>query len=71
MLMEGADVDRIVRHLKRGNLERLKNQIDIIIEMLWDPRLVDSLKGVFFIYKDLTDDIERARRAIEMIQKAI
>jgi len=71
VLMEGADVDRIVRHLKRGNLEKLKNQIDSMVEMLRDPRLVGSLKGVFSIHKDVTDEIERARRVLERIRKAI
>ncbi len=71
VLTEGADVDKIVRHLKRGNLEKLKTQIDSMVEMLRDPRLVDSLKGVFSIQIDVTDEIERARRVLERIRKAI
>ncbi|RLI19243.1 hypothetical protein DRO54_08880 [Candidatus Bathyarchaeota archaeon] len=71
VLMEGADIDKIARHLKRGNLEKLKNQIDNMFEMLKDPRLVDSLKGAFSIQRDVTDDIGRARRALERIRKAI
>ena len=69
--MEGADVDEIVRHLKRGNLEKLKTQIDSMVEMLRDPRLVDSLKGVFYIHKDVTDEIGRTLRVLERIRKAI
>jgi len=71
VLMEGADIDKTVRHLKRGNLEKLKTQIDHMVEMLRDPRLVDSLKGVFSIRRDVTDEIERARRVLERIRKAI
>jgi len=42
-----------------------------MVEMLRDPRLVDSLKGVFSIRRDVTDEIERARRVLERIRKAI
>jgi len=71
MLMEKADVSRIIRHLKRGDLEKLKTQIDRMLEMLKDPRLVDSLKGVFFIQRDVISAIEKARRALERIREAI
>ena len=36
-----------------------------------DPRLVDSLKGVFSIHRDVIDEIERERRVLERIRRAI
>lgn len=71
VLMEGADIDKIVRHLKRGNLEKLKTQIDHMLEMLRDPRLVNSLKGVFFIQRDVISDIKRTHRILERIRETI
>ncbi len=71
VLMEGADLNEIVRHLKRGNLEKLKTQIDHMLEMFRDPRLADPLKGVFSIQRDVTDEIERARKILEKIREVI
>lgn len=71
VLMEGVDVDKIVRHLKRGDLERLKNQIDNMVEMVRDPRLIDSLKGVFTIRRDVIGEIERTRRTLEKLREVI
>ena len=71
VLMEGADVDKIVRHLRRGDLEKLKTQIDSMVEMSKDPRLVDSLKGVFSIHKDVTGEIRRTLKVLERVRKAI
>ena len=68
VLMESADVDEIVRHLKRGDLEKLKTRIVRMLEMLRDPRLVDSLKGMFSIQRDVTGEIERAYRILEKIR---
>lgn len=71
MLVEGADVDKIVRHLRRGDMEKLKAQMDRILGMLRDPRLVDSLKGVFTIQRDVTGEIEGAYRVLEKIWEVI
>ncbi|RLE62252.1 MAG: hypothetical protein DRJ49_07505 [Thermoprotei archaeon] len=71
VLMKGVDVDKIVRHLKRGDLERLKNQINSMVEMVRDPRLIDSLKGVFTIRRDVTGEIERTRRTLEELREVI
>ena len=71
VLVEGADVEEIVRHLRRGDLERLRIQINRMLEMLRDPRLTDSLRGVFAIRRDVTDEIEKTRKALEKVQEAI
>ncbi len=71
VLMEGADIEKIVRHLRRGDQERLKAQIDRMLEMLMDPRLIDSLKGASSIQRDVRGDIERTRRIPERIREAI
>ncbi len=71
MLMKEAGVNKIVRHLKRGDPEKLKTQIDHMMEMLSDSRLVDSLKSVFTIRQDVTGEIERALRVLEKIRETI
>jgi len=71
VLVEGADVEEIVRHLRRGDLERLRIQINRMLEMLRDPRLTDSLRGVFAIRRDVGDEIEKTRKALEKVQEAI
>ena len=71
VLVEGADVEEIVRHLRRGDLEKLRIQINRMLEMLRDPRLTDSLRGVFAIRRDVTDEIEKTRKALEKVQEAI
>lgn len=71
VLIEGADIDKIVRHLKRGDLGKLETQMGGMLEMLEDPRLLDSLKGAFSIQRDVTDEIERARRILERIREVI
>ena len=42
-----------------------------MLEMLSDPRLANSLKSVFTIRRDVTEEIERARRTLEKIREAI
>lgn len=71
MLMEGADIGGIVRHLRRGDLEKLRVQVNSMLEMLGDSRLAESLKSVFTIRRDVTGEIERARRTLERIREAI
>ncbi|MHA1710871.1 MAG: hypothetical protein ACTSUS_02210 [Candidatus Freyarchaeota archaeon] len=67
VLMRKADLKRVIGHLKRGNLEKLRTQIGRMLEMLGDPRLVDSLKGVFVIRRDVTREIEETRKILEEI----
>lgn len=67
MLREDTNLDRILEHLRRGRREVLRDQIKRIIEALKDPRLVDSLKGVFTLSIDVTRQIEDTKKNMETI----
>ena len=71
VLMDETDIEKVIKHLRRGNLGKLRVQVNNMLEMLGDPRLADSLKGVFTIRRDVTDEIEKTRRALEKIREAI
>ena len=71
VLMEKTDIEKVIKHLRRGDLENLRIQMNRMLEMLGDPRLADSLKGVFTIRRDVTDEIEKTRKALEKIREAI
>lgn len=71
MLTESADSEKIVNHLKRGNMKSLKDQIDKIISALEDKNLVDSLKGVFTMTADVKKQIENTKKIIDNILKRI
>jgi hypothetical protein len=70
VLMEEAEVEKIVSHLRRGDLDKLRRQIDRMSGMLRDPRLVDSLRGVFSLSREVTQDIERACVILAKIREA-
>lgn len=67
LLMENADIARIIIHLRRGDLNILKKQIKRLIEMLKDEKLVNSLKGVFSISFDVNKQIENSKEKLEEI----
>jgi len=69
MLMEDSDVNKILMHIKRGNKEALENQLNLIIQALEDPRLANSLKGVFSLSIDIMELIEKTKNKIKLIQK--
>lgn len=71
MLREGASLETVLEHMKKGEEETLKGQIKRIIEALDDPNLTDSLKGVFTQSRDAEKQIKDARKDIETILKAI
>ena len=70
MLRERADFERVLKHLRKGREEALRDQITRVIQALKDPRLVDSLKGVFTLSIDVTKQIESTRKEMENILKA-
>lgn len=67
MLRENADLEKVLVHVRRGNLEALKDQIKKIDAALNDKNLVDSLKGVFTLSADVKKQIENARKDVEAI----
>lgn len=70
MLRERADFEKVLKYLRKGREEALRNQIIRVIQALKDPRLVDSLKGVFTLSIDVTKQIESTRKEMENILKA-
>lgn len=70
MLRERADFEKVLKHLRKGREEALRDQIIRVIQALKDPRLVDSLKGVFTLSIDVTKQIENTRKEMENILKA-
>ena len=60
---------KVLTHLRRGKAEVLKKQIDNIIEMLNDEKLVDSLKGVFTLTIDVRKQIVGVRKKMENLSK--
>lgn len=67
MLTENANSQKVLEHLKRGDIEALKNQVKNVISMLNDTRLVDSLKGVFTLTADVRKQIESTRKFVDNI----
>ena len=71
MLMEDSDMGKVLTHLRRGKAEVLKKQVNDIIEMLNDERLVDSLKGVFSLTIDVRKQIIDVRKKMENLSKEL
>ena len=71
MLMENSDMGKVLTHLRRGKAEVLKKQVNDIIEMLNDEKLVDSLKGVFTLTIDVRKQIVGVRKKMENLSKEL
>jgi len=71
MLMENSDRGKVLTHLRRGKAEILKKQVNDIIEMLNDEKLVDSLKGVFTLTIDVRKQIVGVRKKMENLSKEL
>jgi hypothetical protein len=71
MLRENADIEKVLNHLRRGNIDALKDQIKKIDAALDDKNLVDSLKGVFTLSADVKKQIESARKNVKVIHKLL
>lgn len=71
MLMENSNMSKVLPHLRRGKPQVLKKQVNNIIDMLNDTRLVDSLKGVFTLTIDVQKQIVNARKKIENLSKEL
>jgi len=67
MLREEANLEKVITHLRKGNIETLRDQINGIIKVLGDKNLVDSLKGVFILSVDVNKQIENTRKDLEEI----
>lgn len=71
MLRENADLEKVLSHLRKGNIEALKDQIRKIVTALEDKNLVDSLKGVFTLSADVKKQIESTRKDVEAILRKL
>jgi hypothetical protein len=71
VLMENSNMRKVLTHLRRGKADILKKQVNDIIEMLNDERLVDSLKGVFTLTIDVRKQIIDVRKKIENLSKEL
>lgn len=71
MLREGCDKEKVVGHLARGNTQLLRERIQRLLDTLGDEKLVDSLKGVFRLKRDVEMDIEKTRIFATRIEKLL
>ena len=71
IMLKDADWEKVFNHSKRGDIKILKDQIEKIVKSLEDKSLVDSLKGVFTLTKDVSRDIEQTRKKLEWLDKKI
>jgi hypothetical protein len=71
MLRENADLEKVLNHIKKGNVEALKEQMKKVTAALDDRNLVDSLKGVFTLSVDVKKQIETTRKDVEAILRKL
>jgi hypothetical protein len=71
MLRENADLEKVLNHLRKGNIEALKDQIKKMVTALEDKNLVDSLKGVFTLNADVKKQIESTRKDVHVILREL
>lgn len=71
MLAGDLEPEKVLGHLRRGDLKTLKQQINKIVLALEDENLVDSLKGVFTLTVDVERRIRNTKKFIENIQREI
>ena len=67
MLSENIDIEKILNHIKRGNIDALMNQVKKIKDALEDAKLIDSLKGVFTLTFDVKKQITNSKKIINKI----
>lgn len=67
MLHENSDMEKILNHLRRGNMGSLKEQIQKIIDELRDESIINSLKGVFTLTVDVKKRIKGAERTMNVL----
>lgn len=67
MLVENVDSTKVLEHIRRGDIQSLKDQIGNIIAALEDENLRNSLKGVFTLTVDVERQIKNTREFIDTI----
>jgi len=71
LLREGADRGKVLKHLKRGDEQRLNGQVAAVLRALGDKNLVDSLKGVFAIEAAVVKLIDNAKKDLQNIAQRL
>ena len=71
MLVEDADTEKVLTHIKRGDIEELKNQLTKANDALEDKNLNNSLKGVFTLTVDVEKQITNSKKFIQAIRSRI
>jgi hypothetical protein len=71
LLREGMDRGKVLKHLKRGDMQKLNGQIAGVLKALEDKNLVDSLKGVFTIEAAVVKLIDNAREDLQNIAQRL
>ena len=67
MLVENADAEKVLAHIKRGDIEELKKQLGKTNDALEDKNLSDSLKGVFTLTVDVEKQITNSKKFVQSI----
>jgi hypothetical protein len=67
MLSREADWDLVKTHTKRGDIKRLKQRIEEIINVLNDKNLIPSIKGVFSLKQEVNRDIAYTKQMLQKI----
>ena len=71
MLGENAVRSKMLKHLKRGDEPKLKDQTAAVLRALGDKNLVDSLKGVFTIDAAVVKLIENAKKDLQNLVNSL
>src|SRR3990170_1491662 len=71
MLGENAVRSKMLKHLKRGDEPKLKDQTAAVLRALEDKNLVDSLKGVFTIDSAVVKTIDNAKKDLQSLVKSL
>lgn len=71
VLRENANRSKVLKHLKRGDEHKLKEQIAVVLRALEDKNLVDSLKGVFTIDSAVVKPIDNAKKDLQSLVKSL
>lgn len=64
IMLKDADWNILLDHIRRGNLNILKKQIESMIKELDNKDLIDSLKGVFQLKRDVKKTIQDTKKKL-------
>lgn len=69
-LCKDIDFNEVAKYAKRGNLEKISINLDILLKLIESDNFKDSFKGVFSIEKLPKGNIENAIKLLEKLKKA-